>query len=197
MLVSFWFNVTLLVFASSVRVKGVVGGVVVLGLRKTTVVCVILAVVGSVEEIIVKEEAVDEMGVVVVRTVVVMGVVVVRTVVVIVVVDDRSVVPVVETVVRLVVRLVVTRGVDVVALGVVKGRITGLVVRAFIVTGKGRGVAGVVERMVILCVVVFGLVGRMVVRLVTGGRVVVLTVVRLVVEVDVLRPVVEGDVMSK
>ncbi len=60
-------------------------------------VCVILAVVRLVEEIIV-----EEIEVVVVRTVVVMGVVVVCTVVAIVVVNDRSVVLVVETVVRLV-----------------------------------------------------------------------------------------------
>jgi hypothetical protein len=105
MLVSFCFNVTLLVFASSVRVKGVVGEDVVLGLRKTTVVCVILAEVRSVEEISVVA-AVEETEVVVIRTVVVLGVVVIRTVVVlgvvvtcavvvIVVVDGRSVVLVV------------------------------------------------------------------------------------------------------
>jgi hypothetical protein len=162
LLVTFCFNVKLLVVASSVKLKGVVVDGVVLGLRRTTVVCVNLAVVGSVEERIVEEVAVEEtevvvvrtvvvIGVVVVRTVVVMGVVVVRTIVVIVVVDDRSVVPVVKTVVR----LVVTRGVVVAVLGVVEGRVTGLVVRAFMVTGKERGVAGVVVRTVVLCVVVF------------------------------------------
>jgi hypothetical protein len=117
-------------------------------------------------------------------------------VVVIVIVNDRSVVLVVETVVRLVVRLVVTRGVVVVALGVVEGRVTGLLVRAFIVTRKWRGIDGVVVRIVVFCVVVFGVVRRLVVRLVTGGSVVVLTVVRLVVEVDVLRLGVEEGVTS-
>ncbi len=87
-----------------------VGEDVVLGLWKTTVVCVILAVVGLVEEMDV-EGAVEEIEVVVTCIVVVMGVVV----------DGRSVVLVVETVVRLVVRPVVTRGVVVVVLGVVEG----------------------------------------------------------------------------
>ncbi len=95
MLVSFCFNVTLLVFASSVGVKGVVGEDVVLGLRKTTVVCVILAVVGLVEEISVVA-AVEETEVVVICTVVVLGVVVICAVVVMVVVNDRSVVLVVK-----------------------------------------------------------------------------------------------------
>jgi hypothetical protein len=196
LLVSFCFNVTLLVGALSEKVKGVVGGDFVLGLRRTTVVCAILAVVGLVEEIIVEETAVDEIEVVVVRTVVVMGVVVARTVVVIVVVNDRLVVPEVETVVRLVVRLVVARDVVVVAIGAVEGEATGLVVRALIVTGKGRSVAGAVGRTVVFRVAVFKVVGRLVVRLVTGGRVVVLTVVRLVVEVVVSRLVVEEDVTS-
>jgi hypothetical protein len=94
MLVSFRSNVTLLVFASSVGVKGVVGEDVVLGLRKTTVVCVILAVVGLVEEISVVAAG-EEIEDVVIRTVVVLGVVVICAVVVIVVVDCRSVVLVV------------------------------------------------------------------------------------------------------
>ncbi len=75
--------------------KGVVVRDVVLGLRKTTVVCVILAVVGSVEEIIVEETAVEGIEVVVIRTVIVLGVVVICAAVVIVVVDGRSVVLVV------------------------------------------------------------------------------------------------------
>jgi len=184
-LVSFCFKVTLLVFALSVRAKGVVGEDVVLGLWKTAVVCVILAVVGSVEEINVEGAAVEEIEVAVIRTVVV-----------IVVVDDRSVVLVVETVVRLVVRLVVTCGVVVVVLGVVEEGVTGLVLRAFSVTGTWRGVAGVVVREVVFRVVVFGVVGRLVVRRVVDGSVVVLIVVRLVVEVDVLCLVVDGGVTS-
>ncbi len=96
----------------------------------------------------------------------------------------------------MVVRLVVTRGIVVVVLEVVEGEVTVVVLRALVVTGMERGVAGVVVRTVVFRVVVFGVVGRLVVRLVTGGRVVVLTVARLVVEVDVLRPVVEGDVTS-
>ena len=97
---------------------------------------------------------------------------------------------------RLVVRLVVTLGVIVVGLGVVEGEVTGLVVRALVVTGEGRGVAVVVVRTVVFRVVVFTVVGRLVVRLVTGGKVVVLTVGRLVVEVVVSRLVVEEEVTS-
>jgi hypothetical protein len=197
LLVSFCVIVALLVFASSVRMRGVVVGDVVSGLRKTTVVCVILAVVGSVEEIIVEEAAVEGIEVVVVGTVVVLGVVVARTVVVLgVVVICAVVVLVVTTVVHLVVRLVVARGVVVVALGVVEGGATELVVRALIVTGEGRGIAVVVVRTVVFRVAVFTVVGRLVVRLVTGGKVVVLTVGRLVVEVVVSRLVVEEDVTS-
>jgi hypothetical protein len=106
MLVSFCFNVTLPVCASSVEVRGVVGGNVMLRPRGTTVVCAILAVEESVEEIIVEKAAVEGIEVVVIRTVVVLGVVVVRTVVVlgvdvicsvvvIIVVDGRLVVLVV------------------------------------------------------------------------------------------------------
>ena len=68
------------------------------------------------------------------------------------------------TVARLVVRLVVTRGVVVAGLKVVEGEATGLVVRALVVTGEGRGVAVVVVRTVVLRVVVFAAVGRLVVR---------------------------------
>jgi hypothetical protein len=97
---------------------------------------------------------------------------------------------------RLVVRLVVTRGVVVADLGVVEGEVTGLVVRALVVTGEGRSVAVVVVRTVVFRVVVFTVVGRLVVRLVTGGKVVVVTVGRLVVEVVVSCPVVEEEVTS-
>jgi hypothetical protein len=105
-----------------------VGEDVVLGLWKMTVVCVILAVVKSVEEIDVEGAAVEEIEVVVTHIVVVLGVVV----------DGRSVVLVVETVVRLVVRLVVTRGVVVIILEVVEEGVTVLVLRAFTVTGTER-----------------------------------------------------------
>ncbi len=53
-LVSFCVDVTLLVLVSSVRVKGIVVRDVVLRPRGTTVVCAILAVEESVEEIIVE-----------------------------------------------------------------------------------------------------------------------------------------------
>ncbi len=97
---------------------------------------------------------------------------------------------------RFFVCLVVTRGVVVAGLGVVEWERTGLVVRALVVTGEGRGVAVVVVRTVVLRVVGFTVVGRLVVRLVTGGKVVVLTVGRLVVVVVVSRLVVEDEVTS-
>ena len=81
-------------------------------------------------------------------------------------------------------------------LGVVEGGATGLVVRALVVTGEGRGKAVVVVRTVVFRVVVFTVVGRLVVRLVTGGKVIVLTVGRLVVEVVVSRLGVEDEVTS-
>ena len=54
LLVSFCVDVALLVLVSSVRVKGVVVRDVVLRPRGTTVVCAILAVEESVEEIVVE-----------------------------------------------------------------------------------------------------------------------------------------------
>ncbi len=96
---------------------------------------------------------------------------------------------------RFVVPLVVTRGVVVAGLGVVEGEETGLVVRALVVTGEGRGVV-VVVRTVVFRIVGFTVVGRLVVRLTTGGKVVVLTVGRLVVVVVVSRLVVEDEVTS-
>ena len=67
---------------SSVVIKGVVGGNVVLRPWGTTVVCAILAVEEWVEEVIVEKAAVEGNEVMVLRTVVVLGVVVIRTVVV-------------------------------------------------------------------------------------------------------------------
>ncbi len=162
------------------------GGGVVLGLLETAVVCVNLAVVGSVEKMGVEEVTVEELSVVVVPGVVVMDVVV----------EGRWVVLVVETVVQIVVRLDVVRGVVVVVFGVVEAEVTGLVVRVFTVTGTGRGVTVIVVRGVVLRAVVFGLVERIVVRPVVGGNVVILMVVCLVVEVDVLRLGVVGSVTS-
>jgi hypothetical protein len=75
-LVSYDLKVTLPVRASSVVVKGVEGGDVVLRPRGTTVVCVNLAVEEWVEEKIVENAAVEGIAVVVVRTVVVLVVVV-------------------------------------------------------------------------------------------------------------------------
>ena len=72
MLVSFDLNVTLPVCASSVVMKGVVGGSFVLRPRGTTVVCAILAVEEWVEEVIVEKAAVEGIEVVVIRTVVVL-----------------------------------------------------------------------------------------------------------------------------
>ena len=67
---------------SSVVIKGVVGGNVVLRPWGTPVVCAILAVEDWVEEVIVEKAAVEGNEVMVLRTVVVLGVVVIRTVVV-------------------------------------------------------------------------------------------------------------------
>jgi hypothetical protein len=95
MLVSFGLDVTLPVCASSVVVKGVVGGSVVLRPWGKTVVCAILAVEEWVEEIIVEKAAVEGIKVVVIRTVVVLGVVIICSVVEIIVVDGGLVVLVV------------------------------------------------------------------------------------------------------
>jgi hypothetical protein len=164
----------------------VVEGKVVLELAKTAVVCVSLAVVGSVEKLGVEEVTVEELNVIVVLGVVDLGVFV----------EGCSVVLVVGTVVRIVVRLDVVRGVVVAVFNVVDAGVTGLVLRVFTVTGTGRGVTVVIVRGVVLRAVVFGLVERVVVRRVVDGNVVVLIVVRLVVEVDVLRLGVVGSVTS-
>jgi hypothetical protein len=99
MLVSFDLNVTSPVCASSVVVKGVEMGDVVLGPGGTTVVCVNLAVEEWVEEIIVEYAAVEAIEVVVTRTVVVLVVVVTLAVVVLGVVVVHTVVVPVEVVI--------------------------------------------------------------------------------------------------
>jgi hypothetical protein len=162
----------------------VVEGNVVLGLAETAVVCVSLAVVGSVERLGVEEVTVEELTVVVVLDVVDLGVVV----------EGRSVVLAVETVVRMVVPLDVRRAVVVIVLGVVEAGVTGLVLRVFTVTGAGRGVTVVVVRGIVRRAVGLGVVERVVVRRVVDGNVVVLIVVRLVVELVVLRLGVVGSV---
>jgi hypothetical protein len=106
MLVSFGLDVTLPVCASSVVVKSVVGGSIVLRPRGTTVVCAILAVEEWVEEVIVEKAAVEGIAVVVIRTVVVLGVVVIRTAVLLGVVVIRSVVEIIVVDGRLVVLVV-------------------------------------------------------------------------------------------
>jgi hypothetical protein len=105
-LVSYGFNVMLPVRASSVVVKSVEGGHVVLKPGGTTVVCVNLAVEEWVEKEIVENAAVEGIKVVVTRTVVVLGVVVHTEMVV--VLDDviRSVVETNVEVGRLVVLVV-------------------------------------------------------------------------------------------
>ncbi len=107
-------------------------GRVVLGLAETAVVCVSLAVVGSVDRLDVEEVTVEELTVVVVLGVVDLGVVV----------EGRSVVLAVETVVRMVVLPDVVRAVVIAVLGVVDAGVTGLVLRVFTVTGAGRNRSG-------------------------------------------------------
>ena len=91
-LVSYGLEVTSPVRASSVVVKGVEGGNVVLRPGETTVVCVNLAVEEWVEEEIVENAAVEGIEVVVTRTVVVLGVVVHTAMVLVLDVVIRSVV---------------------------------------------------------------------------------------------------------
>ena len=83
-LVSYALNVPLPVCASSVVVKGVEGGDVVLRPGGTTVVCVNLAIEEWVEEVIVENAAVEGIAVVVIRSVVETNVVVGRLVVLVV-----------------------------------------------------------------------------------------------------------------
>jgi hypothetical protein len=117
-LVSYDLNVTLPMCASSVVVKGVEGGDVVLKPGGTTVVCVNLAVEEWVDEVIVENAAVEGIEVVVIRTVVVLVVVVTLAVVVLGVV-------VVPTAVVLVLDVVIC---SVVETNVVVGRLVVLVV---------------------------------------------------------------------
>jgi hypothetical protein len=98
-LVSYDLNVGLPVCASSVGVKGVEIGDVVLRPGGTTVVCVNLAVEEWVEEIIVEKAAVEGIEVVGTRTVVVLVVVVTLAVVVLGVVVVPTVVVSVEVVI--------------------------------------------------------------------------------------------------
>ncbi len=98
-LVSYALNVTLPVCASSVVVKNVEGGDVVLRPGGTTVVCVNLAVEEWVKEVIVENAAVEGIAVVVVRTVVVLVVVITLAVVVRGVVVVHTVVMPVEVVI--------------------------------------------------------------------------------------------------
>jgi hypothetical protein len=108
-LVSFNLNVALPVCASSVVMKGVEEGSVVLRPRGTTVVCVNLAVEEWVEEEIVEKAAVEGIEVVVIRTVVMLVVVVTRAAVVLGVVVARTVVVPVVVVICSVVETVVGR----------------------------------------------------------------------------------------
>ncbi len=105
-LVSYDLNVTLLVCASSVVVKGVEESNVVLRPGGTTVVCVNLAVEEWVEEKIVENAAVEGIEVDVTRTVVVLGVVVHTAMVLVLDVIIRSVVETNVVVGRLVVLVV-------------------------------------------------------------------------------------------
>jgi hypothetical protein len=98
-LVSYNLNVTLPVCASSVVVKSVEGGDVVLRPGGTTVVCANLAVEEWVEEVIVENAAVEGIAVVVISTVVVLVVVVTLTDVVLGVVVVHTVVVPVEVVI--------------------------------------------------------------------------------------------------
>ncbi len=98
-LASYALNVTLPVCASSVVVRGVEGGDVVLRPGGTTVVCVNLAVEELVEEVIVENAAVEGIAVVVIRTVVVLVVVVTLADVVLGVVVVHTVVVLVEVVI--------------------------------------------------------------------------------------------------